>query len=439
MDIRVQWQHLSLLELATGRLLRLIDGERAIFFPVWNEYGSRIAFFERQRCWDDLHGASLNIMRLPDCAECVLLPYVDVHSQIHNWNDGIILVSGQVMDRSLDLYAVSVDSGACRKATSGEMPLRTGASAARTGHAMAYIAQEADRFPEVVLETGTDPAPLRMTDYHAQVQSWPKLVQQQVAWQTFDGQTIEGILIDARCNSRTDTHPLLVLLHGGPAITNAFNSFSHTCFELWNPYPIRQWHEQGISVFLPDYRGSSGYGREFSEAITGRLGELESSDILCGIDDVLARFGFDPGRIAVAGPSYGGYLTMLLATKYPSRFAAASAMCGFVDLRMQLYCSAGNLENYTGGEAWDPSQPAGFLSPLTYLSSTCPPILLQTGDLDRIVPPAHSQAFYRLLRKRGGTVKLITYKNCGHTLEHPEQLRCAQQHNLEWFTRWLQP
>ena len=188
---------------------------------------------------------------------------------------------------------------------------------------------------------------------------------------------------------------------------------------------------------MPDYRGSSGYGLEFREAIAGRLGELEMGDILSGIDYVLAEYGFDPARIGVAGPSHGGYLTMLLAAKHAPRFAAASSFCGFVDARMMLYASAGNQQTYLGEDAWDPSTPLGSQSPLSYVTSDCPPVLLQTGDLDDTVPPSHSQAFYRLLRKRGGTVKLVTYKNCGHTLNHPKQLLAAQEHNLDWFTRWL--
>ena len=436
-DIRSQCQHLLMLDLTTGKLLRLIEGKRAVFFPVWNGEGSQIAFSERRQAWDDLGGAALKVMRLSDLSERVLLSHVDIRCQIRSWNNDCILVSGQVLDRSLDIYAVSADSGKCVKATIGDMPLRTGVSASEAGSSIAYIAQEKDRFPEVTLESEIPSTAIRVTNYHSQVQRWPKLAGQSVVWQAADGQNVEGILIDARGNAGTDKSPLIVLVHGGPAMTNAYNSFSHYYFELSNPYPIRQWNEQGISVFMPDYRGSSGYGLDFSETIANRLGELEPSDILTGIDYLLAEYGFDPDTIGVAGASYGGYLTMLLAAKYHSRFAAASALCGFVDARLMLYASAKNLESYLHEDAWDPGTLLDSLSPLSYVSSNCPPMLLQAGDLDRIVAPAHSLAFYRLLKKRGGTVRLVTYKNCGHILDHPRQLLCAQEHNLEWFTRWL--
>jgi dipeptidyl aminopeptidase/acylaminoacyl peptidase len=106
-------------------------------------------------------------------------------------------------------------------------------------------------------------------------------------------------------------------------------------------------------------------------------------------------------------------------------------------MRVQLYCSDGNLEAYTCEDVYDPSKPIGFQSPLSYVDNSCPPMLLQTGDMDRIVNPINSHAFYKLLKKRGGTVEMITYKDSGHIISHPKQLLCAQERNLEWFTRWL--
>ncbi len=433
-DLRSQEQHLWILDVITGKLQHLIKGERAIFFPVWNEDGSQIAFSERKQCWDDLHGAALKVIRLSDLSERVLIPQAEIHCRIRSWNNDRILISGQLQNRSIDVYEVSADSGKCNKATIGDMPLRTGVSASQAGRNIAYIAGEAERFPEVMLESKTAPNLIRLTNYHSQVQHWPRLTQRNVIWQSADGRDIEGVLIDARGNAKIDNHPLIVLIHGGSASTNAYNSFFHSYFELWNPYPIRQWNEQGISVFMPDYRGSSGYGLEFREAIVNRRGDLESNDILSGIDYLLTEDRFDPGRIGVAGLSYGGYLTMLLAAKYPSRFAAASSFCGFVDVRLMLYTSDANWET---DEAWDPNKVLDSLSPLYYVNSNCPPMLLQTGDRDRNVDPAHSHAFYRLLKNHGGTVKLVTYKDCGHFIDHPKQLLCAQEHNLEWFTRWL--
>ena len=435
-DNRSQCQHLLTLDPATGQFIRLIGGERAIFYPMWNEDGSQVAFFERKQCWDDLYGADLKILRLSDLSERMLLSHVELNCRIRSWDNDRILISGQALDRSHDVYAVSTDSGECIKATVTDMLLRTGVSASETGRTIAYVAQEADRFPEVMLESEAASGPIRITDYHSQVQSWSKQTQQSVIWQSADGQDIEGVLIDARSNSKTDKHPLILLIHGGSASTNAYNSFVHSYFELWDPYPIRQWNEQGISVFMPDYRGSSGYGLEFRQAIANRQGELESSDILSGIDYVLAGCGFDPGRIGVAGSSYGGYLTMLLAAKYPSRFAAASAFCGFVDARLMMYTSEANWET---DDAWNPKKALDSLSPLSYVNGDCPPMLLQTGDTDKNVNPAHSLAFYRLLKKRGGNVKLVTYKDSGHFINHPKQMLCAQEHNLEWFTRWLMP
>ncbi len=435
-DNRTQRQHLLVLDLRTGEPARLIGGRRAIFFPVWSGDGTRIAFLERKQRWDAQGGAALKTMRLSDASESVLLPNTEIHCRMRGWINDHIVISGQVVDRSTDIYSVSADSGKSARTTSGDSLVRTGASASRAGHGIAYIAYDEDRFPDVVVEPDGAASPVRLTDYHCGVRGWPALSQRNVVWQTTDGRNVAGVLIDARGNATTDRHPLIVLIHGGPSSANVvYTTFFHRYFEH-NPYPIRQWNEQGFSVFLPDYRGSSGYGPDFREAIVGRLGELECGDIVSGLDHVLDEHGFDPERIGVAGLSYGGYLTMLLAAKYPSRFAAASAFEGFVDVRLQLYCSDGNMESY-GGDVWDPNTPLGSWSPLSYVSSECPPVLLQTGDVDRRASLINSLAFYRLLKKCGGTTKLVTYKDCGHVINHPRQLAAAQEHNLEWFKRWL--
>ena len=437
-DNRSQCQHLLTLDPATGQFIRLIEGTRAVFCPLWNEDGSRIAFFDRRQRWDDMHGAALKVLRMSDRSERILLPHLETKSRILSWNKDRILVSGQIMDRSPDVYAVSADSGECAKATIGNMPERSEASASKAGRSIAYISHEEDRFPEVMLESEAASGPIRITDYHSQVQSWSKLNQQRVIWQSADGQDIEGVLIDARDNSKTDKHPLIVLILGGPTI-NVSNAFFHTWLELWSPYPIRQWVELGISVFMPDYHGSSGYGIEFKDAIFNRLGELEQDDTLRGLDYLLTEYGFDPDRIGVTGISYGGFLTMLLAAKHPSRFAAASTCNGWANLRVQLYGASGNLESYAREDAWDPTKPMGCVSALSYISADCPPMLLQVGERDGIVPPLQSMAFYRLLKKRGGNVKLVTYKDSGHWINHPKQMLAAQEHNLEWFARWLLP
>ncbi len=226
-------------------------------------------------------GAVLKILRLSDGSERVVLPQIEIHCRIRSWEGDRLLISGQLLDRSVDVYEVSAESGRIRKVTTGEMPLRTGVSAAAGGHEIAYVAQEEERFPEVVTESPSASKAARLTDYHAQVEQWPKFSQRTVTW-PHDGCNIQGVLIDARGNSKGDRHPLIVLLHGGPASTNAYPTFLHSYFEL-GEYPIRQWHERGLSIFVPDYRGSSGYGLALPRRDHAIGGESWSAATFCAV------------------------------------------------------------------------------------------------------------------------------------------------------------
>ena len=104
-------------------------------------------------------------------------------------------------------------------------------------------------------------------------------------------------------------HPTIFIVHGGPS------SHDQDAF-----YPgVQAWVDHGFAVVLANYRGSTGYGKEWRDAIVGRVGLTELEDLAKVYNRVIADGIADPKRIVLSGGSWGGYLTLLGLGTQPDR------------------------------------------------------------------------------------------------------------------------
>ena len=113
----------------------------------------------------------------------------------------------------------------------------------------------------------------------------------------------------------------IVYIHGGPTsqTMNSFNRF------------VQYAANQGYMVLAPNYRGSTGYGKEFQQANLFDMGGGDLQDVLAGVDWIKQTGHLDPKKIAVMGGSYGGYLSMMAVTKAPDVWAAGVPIVPFVN------------------------------------------------------------------------------------------------------------
>ncbi len=124
---------------------------------------------------------------------------------------------------------------------------------------------------------------------------------------------------------KTKKHPAIVLPHGGV----------HGDFGTYHVHLVREMVERGYVVLAPEYRGSTGYGRDMYEAID--YGGLEVGDMVAGRDWAVAELPFiDPKRIAITGWSHGGLMALLGAFDHPDKFACAYAGVPVSDLLTRL-------------------------------------------------------------------------------------------------------
>jgi dipeptidyl aminopeptidase/acylaminoacyl peptidase len=198
---------------------------------------------------------------------------------------------------------------------------------------------------------------------------------------------------------------LIVQIHGGPVGQN------QVIFDAKTAY----WLDRGWTVFVPDFRGSTGHGRAYQQAVNGRLGELDVDDVADGI----RALGADPQRTVLMGGSSGGMTALLLAARHPGLCAAAVMSYPVVDL-VALAKSTHRFEAHANDRLVGTSKRVlRERSPLAHADGIDVPVLVFHGLADEVVPPSQSRALVRKLRARGVDVEHVEYEGEGHGFRQP--------------------
>jgi len=225
-------------------------------------------------------------------------------------------------------------------------------------------------------------------------------------------------------------YPAVLWIHGGPQAQ----------YDWRFDFEAQLFAAQGWLVVLPNPRGSTGRGQEFTLGIWRAWGEPDSEDVLAALDHAIARGLADPQRLGVGGWSYGGMLTNHVITRTP-RFAAAisgaSATLYAANYGHDMY------QRWWEGELglpWEPESRALWerLSPFYRLDSVVTPTLVLCGEDDWNVPVLNSEQLYLALRRIGkAETLLVVYPGQSHTLTVPSYEKDRLERYLGWFERHL--
>jgi dipeptidyl aminopeptidase/acylaminoacyl peptidase len=202
-------------------------------------------------------------------------------------------------------------------------------------------------------------------------------------------------------------HPVVMLVHGGPSW-----AYSDTFLP-----DVAAYVDHGLAVAMVNYRGSTGYGSAFRDALIGNPGFPEVEDVVAGLDALVAEGLVDPARAVVAGGSWGGYVTLLALGLHPQRWAAAVAAVPVADYVSAFADEAPTLQAFDrslfGGGPAEVGELYVERSPLTYVDRVRAPVLVIAGDNDSRCPIRQVLNFVDALRARGGDVELYTF-DAGH-------------------------
>lgn len=224
----------------------------------------------------------------------------------------------------------------------------------------------------------------------------------------------------------------MLFLHGGPEGQGrpGYNEFFPALLEA------------GITVFLPNVRGSGGFGRSFMHA-DDRERRFAAIDDVADAVNFLVENGHAPAdRIACCGWSYGGYLTQAALTFHPDLFAAGISICGMSDLNTwyrttEPWIAAAAYPKY--GHPVSDQDLLAELSPLQRVQDLVAPLLLVHGANDTNVPPTESQQMYDALRTLGRTVEYLVFDDDGHEIDRRENRAVLLKAMSEWLLAAFSP
>jgi dipeptidyl aminopeptidase/acylaminoacyl peptidase len=206
---------------------------------------------------------------------------------------------------------------------------------------------------------------------------------------------------------RNPEHPAIVYVHGGPTAqtTNTFNRF------------VQYMANRGYIVIAPNYRGSSGYGKEFQRANLFDMGGGDLQDVLAAADWIKQTGYVDPKKLILMGGSYGGYLTMMGVTKAPDVWAAGVPIVPFVNWFTEIQHEDPILQQSdlaTMGDLVKNKALYEDRSPINFVDQIKAPLYLLAGGNDPRCPKEEAQQVVEAINKRGGVVEYKVYENEGH-------------------------
>jgi dipeptidyl aminopeptidase/acylaminoacyl peptidase len=189
----------------------------------------------------------------------------------------------------------------------------------------------------------------------------------------------------------------------------------------------------GYAVVLPNPRGSTSYGQEFTRACTGDWGGGDYHDILACLDDLVERGIADGERMFVSGGSYGGFMTSW-AVGHTDRFRAATAVAAVVDeTSMSLTTEIPEFSQFSmGGNLWERRAEYELRSPLSYLPAVKTPVMIVHWEGDLRVPISQGEELYSGLRILGKKAEMVRYPGGFHIQRTPSQAVDFSNRVLAW-------
>ena len=291
-----------------------------------------------------------------------------------------------------------------------------------------FVYSEIDKPFEVYAVEREGAAPKCLTRLNAKLANVKHSRGEVVRWKSKEGWTVEGLFLRPTTNVRAP-YATIMIPHGGPHGVMG-NSYERATAQVFCA--------KGYAVFMPNFRGSTGYGEKFTLAIQEHWGKEPADDIVRGIKGLIRRRLVDLNRLVVSGGSYGGYMTAWLIGHY-DYFRAAVAHAPVVNLISQWGTT--DIPSYKEW-SFDGSPLARYdrywaQSPVRWLKGCRTPTLVITGDVDLRVPVGQSQELYRTVLASGVPAKLVRYPREPHGIGEPRHRIDVVKRTLAWFKEHL--
>ena len=435
------------LKLSDGSLRRLTQTKSAEYRPVWSPDGKTIAYQGTKRdltssetTMEDTH---IWVMDASGDNRRELGGGLDSRQGAPQWSpDGHAIYFTAQERGTTRLYRVPVTGGQPDIVT----PARDeggsiGSWSVARKDVLAYALSTASEPGDLYLKQATTAR--RLTSLNQPWMGGKKVASVvSLPFKSFDGTAVEAFLTMPLDLTPGAKHPLIVMIHGGP------HGQQGPGFNV----KAQVYAAKGYGTLMVNYRGSTGYGQKFADAIFNDQDGGEAKDVLAGVDAALAKYPWiDAGRLGIEGGSYGGQLTDWIITQ-TDRFKAAIPSAGISNLVSFNYMSY--YHDYLAVEfgvrphqMWrqNPNAPERRLmdflwerSALRYVANVKTPTMFIHGENDNDVPIAEAEQYYIALRDAGVETIFVRYPREGHGIGETTHSIDVIDRSIAWYDRHFQ-
>ncbi|HIF71164.1 MAG TPA: S9 family peptidase [Dehalococcoidia bacterium] len=225
----------------------------------------------------------------------------------------------------------------------------------------------------------------------------------------------------------TEIPPLLVISHGGPT------SATSSALSL----PVQFWTSRGFAVVDVNYRGSTGHGKAFRDALKGQWGVYDTDDCIAAADYLVGRGQADTNRLAIKGGSAGGYTTINALT-FHDRFAVGATYYGIADLTVFIDDTHKYESRYLDsliGPYPEAKQLYHDRSAINFTDQLSCPMIIFQGLEDKIVPPSQAEIMAGALREKGVPFSLMMFEGEQHGFRQSKNIKASLEGELYFYGR----
>ena len=417
---------------AGGDPVRISDHDEADWDPVWSPDGKEIAFFGSLSEGD--HAKVYLAPSTGGAPSRLASPRMDLLASGLKWEvDGALhFEAGWKGERHL--FRLDLRSKEIAPVTRGPRTLSQIDVSGQAG-LIAYRAEDPTHPNDIYVASLTGAGERRITRVNEKFLEGAALpALEAVRWKGADGWDIEGYLVRPVGWEAGKKYPMVMWVHGGPNGMHGWQWFVDADVLAG----------RGYAVFLPNPRGSSGYGSAFQRSVVNEWGGKAYVDLMTGVDAVLAANPWIDGeRLGVVGLSYGGFMTNWIVG-HTTRFKAAVTIAGLVNMvsAQGTRDAAYNHRRDFGGTVFQHYQKYWDTSPLKYVGQVKTPTLVLHGEADHRVPLSQGEEWFRALKVHGVTTELVIFPRGSHNFRatgEPRQVVETLNWQLTWFDRFLKP
>jgi dipeptidyl aminopeptidase/acylaminoacyl peptidase len=421
------------LNIKSNQIKPLTDRDGTDNEPTVSPDGKQIAYVGSDRNDDTYNIQKLYVMNSDGQNKRVLSENFDRSPFGLMWSetgDGIYFATED--KGTNNVYFVSIKGGAPRQTTTGNHQFLP-SSMSRNG-IVAGVLSDATQTGDIasVNVKQSKPAMRKLTDVNGDLMENRRLGAVEEIWyDSVGGMKVQGWIVKPPDFNPAKKYPLILYIHGGP----------HAMYGIGFNFEFQNHAAENYVVLYTNPRGSSGYGKQFGNAINNNYPGQDYDDLMRGVDETIKRGYIDEKNLFVTGGSGGGVLTAWIVG-HTDRFAAAVSMKPVINWYSFVGTTDGADWYYNFKKLpWEDSSEHIRRSPITYVGNVKTPTMLLTGDLDLRTPMEQTEQYYRALKLRKVPTAMIRLNDEYHGfnalgLRHPSNRLYQIQYLRAWFEKF---